>query len=119
VQGSTVAGAAVVVTTQLSGCSYMFETDGGNLVAAHIQPTKGQGYNLVTALRQGASFANGLNAPTHQGVFGAEAQDGQFAYHPDRHTYVIGVMRNGTWELHAQKNHANTATSTPITWQIV
>jgi hypothetical protein len=122
--GGNTAGADVMITTQLSGCSLMYETTGQGLVAAHIQPTggqgaAGQGINLVATLRNQAGFNNGLVAGNF-GVFGSEANVGQHGYVVgNRHAYIIGVRRNGVWELHAQQHAIMDAASIPTTWQVV
>ncbi len=101
----------VMVTDQLTGCSFMYQTYLQYMTAIHIQPGgpnggPGRGRNLVTNLRaNGVAFAN-ANHGGDRKVFGnrgivARNQPLAYNYQPYR-TTLIGVYRNGAWEVHAQ-----------------
>lgn len=112
----------LMITTQLSGCSVVYQTQGTDLRAAHINPGGphpglGRHYLLVQTMRAHAGFANPIAGGPAVQVFGAAAADAQRDYFPDRYTYCIGVKTGGAWELHAQK-HRNTPADVPVTWRI-
>lgn len=130
VVGHQVAHADLVITTQLTGCSVIFERGpaGLTLMAAHIQPTgatgsAGRGYNLVTSLRGNVGFAHGL-AGGNIDVFGASAAAAVNNYDPGsapgRHTFWLGVRTaaNG-WELHCQRHNVGNAADPGVSWRIV
>lgn len=122
-------GTHLVITTQLTGCSVVYQLDAArtNLVAAHIQPTgaagsAGRGYNLATTLRAGAGFANGLPAGA-VGVFGASQTAAAIDYDPNsvpaRHTFFLGVLTGHGWELHCQRHNIGNAADTIDSWRIL
>jgi hypothetical protein len=137
IQGAQVAG-SIALTTQLTGCSILYSVNGGDLVAAHIQPTGQVGENLPPALAGAAGspvgvllasrlvasgdLANPVNGGT-LGIFGmvnTPAETGlrhlgnrNIRVHGYTDTlgsaYFLGVKRNGHWELYGQQNDANSA----------
>ncbi len=128
VAGVAIAGAhQFMVTTQLSGCSIMYQLDAAraNMVAAHIQPggpagSAGRHYSLVTTLRGGA-----LAAAPHggaSGVFGASKGGTTDDYDPEelpaRHTFCIGVKTPNGWELHCQRHNTGRPAEAPLHWRI-
>ncbi|MCZ6655227.1 MAG: hypothetical protein O7D91_19640, partial [Planctomycetota bacterium] len=114
----------LLLTTQLSGCSVMYQVQGTAILAAHIQPSgppEGQGDNLAPTLRVDAEFDPCLsNAATH--VFGKapskNMHDDYVFTNPNLRTYFIGVLVNGAWQLHAQQYNFRNAASPPDTWQL-
>lgn len=101
----------VMVTDQLTGCSFMYQTNLNYMTAIHIMPGGpdgglGRRRNLVTTLRaNGVAFANANHGGVRR-VFGnqgivAQNQPLAYNYQPYR-TTLIGVYRNGAWEVHAQ-----------------
>jgi hypothetical protein len=123
VAGSIVAGADLMVTTQLTGCAIVYYLNGATLVAAHVQPTGGtNAETMCTSLRADARLSHApLQAVT--GVFGAQAVKGL-----DPHNYVktgyynycVGV-RAHTWDLYAQqrpRGYGAPEGAAITTWQI-
>jgi hypothetical protein len=106
------------VTTQLTGCSYVYQINGNNAKAAHIYPAGAiPALQLTTDLRNApADFAHGNGG--HTTVFGAEANNSPAGYvHTGTWTYVVAIY-TGAWEIHAQQVPAGQ--DTPRTyWQIV
>lgn len=101
-----------VVTTQLTGCSYVFQLHAGALTAAHICPAGDIEPRAQCGMLRGApppplanlgpaAFA-GAGAPAT--VFGAEAANSPSGYvHSGTWTYVVGVHGAGGWQLHIQQ----------------
>jgi hypothetical protein len=118
IDGGNAAGCDVLVTTQLTGCTFMYQTDGANLVAAHVQPGGGvDQFALRKKLRDEAAFKNELPGKPVR-VFGAVKTPKPDGYCRDKHSYIIGV-RNGQWELHAQRHVAVLDRDCiPETWQV-
>jgi hypothetical protein len=90
-------GPAIMVTGQLSGCSFvMLPAGAGHVNVAHVQP-QGQ----TGAALQG-TLANGL--PNAQ-IYGAAGTTGNYDS-SDRVASVIGVRIAGQWRIYAQKQDA-------------
>lgn len=90
-------GPAVMVTGQLSGCSFVMQPAGaGQVNVAHVQP-QGQ----TGAALQG-TLANGL---ANAQVYGAAGTTGNYDS-ADRVASVIGVRIGGQWRIYAQKQDA-------------
>jgi hypothetical protein len=90
-------------TTQLTGCSYMFQINGAAAKAAHIWPAGAiTPTNLTAALRNApADFQNGNGGVAT--VFGAEGANTVTGYvHGGTWTYIVAVYA-GAWEIHAQQ----------------
>ncbi len=122
ISGSNVTGADLMVTTQLSGCSVMYQVDNDNLIVAHIQPVGTTGYSLCNELRTSGKFLGGLNnIPVH--VFGAQnTKQTGYDYLTNSHTYCIGINIGGNWKLYAQQHMASmfgAKSGNPICWEIV
>jgi hypothetical protein len=100
-----VTGAPVMVTTQLTGCSFMYQHHNGDLRAAHIWPVGIDGIILTLQLRNLGGFAIG-NAGVLN-VFGRQNVDDQHGYSLPPHTFVLGQRRGPNWELHCRQNDAN------------
>jgi hypothetical protein len=103
VPGSNGAGAVLMLTTQLTGCSVVYHLNGVLLVAAHVQPSGGtNAETMCTNLRARARFT------THQavtGVFGAQNARGNDAtnyVNAGFYNYCVGV-NSGGWHLYAQQ----------------
>ena len=94
-----------VVTTQLTGCSYVYQINGNAMQMAHIWPhgsvdAKVMGVNLTA--NAGFLVSNGGNVE----VFRAEDQNGPTGYmHVATWTYPIAVYNgtSGAWEVHVQQ----------------
>ncbi len=101
----------LAVTTQLSGCSYVYQINNNKAQATHISPKPlKDGATLTSTLRNGgADFANSNGGTTY--VFGAGTSNTTTEY--DRSTatatHVVATYNSG-WELHAQQvpQHATT-----------
>ena len=131
IPGERVTNSTVMITTQLTGCSVMYETDAGrhHLVVAHIQPGGnpgglGRGYNLAPNLRAFGGFSNGLHGPgVVRNVFGSSQGMGVNDYDPAavpvRQTYIIGILHNGAWELHCQRHDIFNVNGVPVTWRVL
>jgi len=117
--GTELAGASYMVTTQFTGCSFCFRTDGASTYAAHISPAVSglqlaqdlTGSNLAVA---GGDFANfaGVGAPSFQ-VFGkghgnAAVRTGS-SYYPAATSsmYLFGVLNSGSWRIYTQSVDVN------------
>ena len=90
-------GPDIMVTGQLSGCSFIISSNGNNTDVAHVKPSGSTGAELATALS--TSNPNSF-------VYGATAGHG-FYDSDDRTVSVIGIRQNGNWEIYAQKQDAN------------
>jgi len=85
-------GPSVMVTGQLTGCSFVMRETANGLEVAHVSPGPGQtGQQLHTAL-----------ADTHPNVYGAAGTSGNYDSQ-DRSVTVVGVRANGKWRIFAQK----------------
>ena len=117
-------GDSLMITTQLSGCSVVYQIQGADLVAAHIQPQgvvggPGRGYNLAVTLRGAAGLANPILGGPAIEVFGCQAVSaGPQDYVPTRHTYWIGVKVGLNWQVHAQQHNIGLPADIPGTWQV-
>jgi hypothetical protein len=82
-------GPDLMVTGQLSGCSFCIrDAGGGDIEVAHLQP------NGETAVQlHGRMLGRGFSA-----VYGANQYDGA-----TRVTSIVGVRRQGRWKIYAQK----------------
>lgn len=96
----------LMLTTQFSGCTYCFMKSGNSLVAAHIDPGRGNNRTdakgLATDLQTNGQFLNGIG-----GVFKAFGRvqnvNTTFGY-PDAaaHTTIVGVKIRQRWQVWAQ-----------------
>ncbi len=88
------AGPGLVVTGQLSGCSFAIRDNGdGTLDATHIRPSQTlQG----EALQQTLQATTGWNV-----VYGREN------YSAQHRASIIGVRIAGAWQIYAQTQNAN------------
>jgi hypothetical protein len=89
-------GDGLMVTGQLSGCTFAWLQVGTNLLCTHIKPNGIQGIALHNQLNMSGRFAAHPGIPLQ--TYGANDYGGGYAN-------VIGVRSNGTWELYAQ--HSN------------
>ena len=93
----------VMVTGQLTGCSFLVQSTGGSVLCAHIQPQGGlDGSKLHTSLINSAQF-QGQPATTRPIVFGRN-------FYPAGRATVVGVRRLGRWEIYAQLGDAHSVT---------
>lgn len=77
----------LIITVQLSGCSFLWRGNGANFECAHYQPQPGMtGGTLQTNLSNGAPHIYGRSN-----------------YGEGHVSNVIGVRRNGQWRIYAQK----------------
>lgn len=101
----------LAVTTQLTGCSYVYQINNNQAQATHISPASlNNGAALTSTLRNGsADFANSNGGTTY--VFGAGTSNTTTEYDPAKSswTYVIAVYNNA-WQLHAQQVPFNATT---------
>lgn len=99
--------AALMFTTQFTGCTFCFSVNGASLVAAHIDPGGGigresefDGVTISKALREGGGFSNG-----NGGDFKAygRIKDGDYGYPEtaDQMT-IVGVRSVNEWEVFSQ-----------------
>lgn len=109
--GSVVQNAHIMITDQLTGCSFMYQKNGANMTAIHIQPyganPHGRGYELVITMRGQGGFANGPLGGGPLRVLGARPVENRpYNYNPmQNQTQVIGVMVNGAWEIWVQSRN--------------
>ena len=99
--GARVDGAALMITTQLTGCSVVYYLNGAVLFAAHVQPSS-RGEDMCATLRADGRLTS---APGLTGVFGAQPARGTDAnnYVAAHNNHCIGVRVAGTWHLYAQQ----------------
>ncbi|MFO0759194.1 MAG: hypothetical protein U0359_22070 [Byssovorax sp.] len=104
----------VALTTQLTGCSYMYEINGNAMQAAHLWPASDIApMTLTTTLRNApAAFQNG--SAGGEVIFGAAVGNTTTGYiHTGTWTYLVAVYAGG-WQLHAQQ--VPQGKSAPITY---
>jgi len=114
----------LMVTCPLTGCSFVYQVNNLLMTAIHIQPAGalaiGRHFGLAVNLRANAAFANANNAGNLE-VFGAQAVENRpLDYEPMHNsTQVVGMVRNGTWEIHAQcRNRWTRAHEILGSWQV-
>jgi hypothetical protein len=85
--------ANIMVTVQLSGCTFLWRTQNGVLECAHLQPT------------------GGLTGPTLQNQLQGNGADvyGRNDYGEGRVVTIVGVRRGAGWKIYAQKFRVLTA----------
>lgn len=77
----------LMVTVQLSGCSFLWRQNGGTLECAHLQPTGGlDGNALQTQLSGNAG-----------GIYG------RTSYGEGRVVTLVGIRKGSDWRIYAQK----------------
>jgi hypothetical protein len=86
-------GDGLMITGQLSGCTFAWTLIGANLLCTHIQPVGIQGVALHNRLNTNGRFAAHPTVPLN--TYGNNDYVGQYAN-------VIGVRRNGQWKLYSQ-----------------
>lgn len=100
--------AAVMFTTQFTGCTYCFSVNGGSMVAAHIDPGGGigrtsefDGVGISKELREGGGFANGNGGEFK--AYGRVANN-DFGYPEDADQMTIVAVRSNEqiWGVYAQ-----------------
>ena len=102
------ADAAIMFTTQFTGCTYCFSVNGGSIVAAHIDPGGGvgrtsefDGITVSKAMREDGGFANG-----NGGEFKAYGRiDGNGFGYPadiDQMTIVAARAHDDNWHVYSQ-----------------
>lgn len=119
--GHTAHGADIMVTTQLTGCSVVYYLNGGNLVAAHVQPpVGGSGETVCTALRGATTQLTGAPGNAVTNVFGPQAPVGVLTTNYQKaggYNFCIGVRIGGTWGLYGQRRTAG-ANGIKTAWKI-
>ncbi len=101
----------ILITDQLTGCSFMYQTHGANMTAIHVQPDgvdpHGRTGELVITMRGRGGFANGPIGGGTVRVLGSRPRETRpFNYFADRHqTQVVGVKVNGAWQLWVQSRN--------------
>lgn len=100
--------AAVMFTTQFTGCTYCFSINGGSIVAAHIDPGGGIGrsseYDGVTiskALRENGGFANG-NGGEFKAYGRIDANGYGYPKDVDQMTIVAARSHDDIWHVYSQ-----------------
>lgn len=92
------AGPTIVVTGQLSGCSFvMLPVAAGVVDVAHVRPQGQTGQALQAAL---------ATAMPNAQIYGASGASGNYDS-ADRFASIIGVRFAGVWRIYAQKQDAN------------
>lgn len=106
--GDLIAGPTFMITEELSGCSFMYQTVGVNMTAIHVLPSgpvggPGRGYNLANTMRGGAvAFGNANNVGAIE-VFGAELVENRpLGYDPAGAVDIVGTIIGGVWQIWAQ-----------------
>jgi len=102
------ASCTLMLTTQFTGCCYCFMVNGGDLAAAHIDPSAVidrsgvTGQQVSQAMRANGGFANG-NGGTFK-AYGRVAEDsGLFGYPQNaKQMIIVGVKLAGAWQVYAQ-----------------
>ena len=107
-RSANVPDAAVMFTTQFTGCTYCFSVNGGSIVAAHIDPGGGvgrvndfDGVGISQKLRDDGDFANGNGGEFN--AYGRIAGSG-FGYPTDAEQMTIVAVRsnNNVWGVYSQ-----------------
>jgi hypothetical protein len=96
--GAAGADPDMMITTEFSGCSFMFQRSGDALLAAHIWPEAPlNGHRLHSILMESGRFA-GEPAAFHPVVYGANFYKGN---KPTKGS-IIGVRHGTVWSLYHQ-----------------
>ena len=91
----------IMVTGQLSGCSFACLSTANGVLTAHIQPNPNNAANLRTNLKNNGRFAGHPNSSIV--VYGSHAGAGGPGYdHNSEYVSVIGVHCQGRWKIYAQ-----------------
>ena len=115
-----------VVTTQLTGCSYVYRIHAGGLTAAHLYPAGDIGAVDMAQMLRGAPPPPLVNLGPAEfagtgvaaDVFGAAPANTAAGYvHAGTWTYVVGIRIGGLWQLHAQQQPQGGGI--PTYWRIV
>lgn len=121
VMGSVIQHDDLMVTDQLTGCSLMFDVNGTNMTIIHVQPdgppgTAGRGHLLALTMR-GAQFANGQGGGLH--VLGSRPVENRpLDYNNNMSTQVVGIVRNGVWEIWAQTRMRDAVANITGSWKV-
>ena len=91
----------IMITTKLTGCSFLVRNNAGVIECAHIQPNAAAnppqtGQALRTTLSAGGGYAS---------LFG-RGRTGMKGYESAEAATVIGVRRNNAWNIYAQRQVA-------------
>lgn len=108
--GDVIQNDNIMVTDQLTGCSFMYQVNGANMTAIHVQPhgahPHGRGYELVITMRGQGGFANGPLGAGPVRVLGARPVENRpLNYNPRNLTQVLGVLVNGAWQIWVQSRN--------------
>ncbi len=123
ITGSVIQNNDLMVTDQLTGCSLMFNTNGVNMTAIHVQPdgppdSAGRGNNLAANLRAHGQFINGQHGGVTQ-VFGnCVVENRPLDYNNDLYAETIGILRNGEWEIWVQTRERTFDAPIRGAWQV-
>lgn len=84
----------IMITGQLTGCTFVSANAGGTTLVAHIQPggSRGSGQELRDKILKNGRFKNYPNQSVN--VFGVGDYQGA--------AYVVGVRIGGQWQLYGQ-----------------
>lgn len=118
--GHAVAGADLMATTQLTGCSIVYYHGAAGLVGGHIQPIGIGAEAMCTNLRADAVL-NGAPQRVVTGVFGAQAARGGNVNNYVRAgcwNYCVGVRHAGVWDLYAQQRPKTGLAGAIAAWKI-
>lgn len=98
----------IVITTKLTGCSFLVRQVGGNLECAHIQPNGiGNPPQSGQALRE---LLSGQHAGNYTSLYG-RGRVGPKGYDHNEGSTVIGLRGgNNAWRIYAQRQVAGQAT---------
>ncbi len=95
-----------MITTKLTGCSFLVRVNAGAVECAHVQPNPvGNPPQSGQALR---SILSSLHAGTYSNLYG-RGRTGMKGYEDQEAAAVIGVRRGTRWSIYAQRqvNQAN------------
>jgi hypothetical protein len=90
----------IMITTKLTGCSFLVRVNAGVVECAHIQPNAGAiPPQTGQALRHTLSAAH---AGGYAGLFG-RGRSGNKGYEAQEGATVVGIRRNNAWNIYAQR----------------
>jgi hypothetical protein len=96
--------AQLVVTTQLTGCSYMYQVNNNSLRAAHIYAAGAiEATAMCKKLRDEGGFKNDNGGPLK--VYGAQGgtTDTNGYKHQGTYTYILARYLASSWQVHVQQ----------------
>ena len=96
----TNAGPDIMITTKLTGCSFLVRLNAGNVECAHVQPNAvGNPPQTGQALRE---FLSTQHAGGYTSLFG-RGRTGNKGYEATEGATVLGIRNNNGWRIYAQR----------------